>query len=42
MPSANQLGKQSATVTLATNDPLVPELVFAVTVEIEADGSARP
>jgi hypothetical protein len=40
--TANQLGKQSATVTLATNDPLVPEVVLTVTVEIEPAGSARP
>ena len=39
---AKQVGKQSATVTVATNDPLVPELALTVTVEIDAAGSARP
>ena len=40
--TAKQVGKQSGTVTLATNDPQVPELVLSVTVEIDAKGSVKP
>ena len=40
--TAKQVGKQSATVTLATNDPQVPELILSVTVEIEPERPARP